>query len=189
MEHNTKSYRPCIYSQRKKAKSEGDVHLKTRVETSTNSCLQNRSDEDKSRGEQAVKCCKNMSKPNAWKRRGVWYNLKLDSLILKVYCGQGIGSGIQGDRNILNFHFSRSWSLESIFEGFKLTRGCYKIRTTEAQWDTFRYLMIFFHSQGKIQCWLPTEGQLGLVFILCHRHHHHTSEDSRWRLTKVTIHT
>ena len=82
--------------------------MKTRVETSTNSCLQNRSDENKSRGEQAVKCCKNMSKPNAWKRRGVWYNLKLDSLILKVYCGQGIGSAIQGDRNILNFNSSTS---------------------------------------------------------------------------------
>ena len=152
MEHNTKSYRPCIYLQRKKAKSEGDVHLNTWVKTSTNSCLQNRSDENKSRGGQAVKCCKNMNKPNAWKRRGVWSNLKLDSLILKVYCGQGVEGGIQGDRNILHFNSFRIWSLESTLEGFKITRGCYKIRTTEAQWVTFRYLTIFFHTQGKIQC-------------------------------------
>lgn len=127
MEHNTKSYRPCIYSQRKKSEVKGGCSLEHMSWDLYKFSPPEQEWWKKSRGGQAVKCCKNTSKPNAWRRKGVWANLKLDSLILTAYCGQGVGGGIQGDRNILNFNSFRIWSLESTWEGFKITRGCYKL--------------------------------------------------------------
>lgn len=127
MEHNTKSYRPCIYSQRKKSEVKGGCSLEYISWDLYKFSPPEQEWWKKSRGGQAVKCCKNTSKPNAWKRKGVWANLKLDSLILTAYCGQGVGGGVQGDRNILNFNSFRIWSLESTWEGFKITRGCYKL--------------------------------------------------------------